>query len=72
MVNVRNPRAGRPSYLTEEYNNTNSQNSSAFDETVLAITIDPSLPTSIRWFINQGLWAFNTRSPYDLLQQFSQ
>ncbi|KUJ17133.1 2,6-dihydropseudooxynicotine hydrolase [Mollisia scopiformis] len=61
-----------PSDLIQQYNHTNSQNCSSFDEAVLAIAANSSWPTSIRWFINQGLWAFNTRSPYDLLQQFSQ
>ncbi|KAF4634648.1 hypothetical protein G7Y89_g3467 [Cudoniella acicularis] len=61
--------AGWPTDFVQLYNSSNSQ---VFDQEVLAAAANSSWPTDFRWFVDQGLWAFNTRSPYDLLQQFTQ
>ena len=40
-----------------------------FDQIMLALAKNTSTPTELRWSIDQSLWAFNTRSPYDWLKQ---
>ncbi|KAI1397517.1 alpha/beta-hydrolase [Hypoxylon fuscum] len=47
----------------------NSGNQTAFDAYMNAIRVSPQAPTSIKWFIGQGLWSFNTESPYDWFKQ---
>lgn len=47
----------------------NSGNKTGFDETLLSIMDDPEYPTSFRWLIAQGLYSFNTQSPFDWFTQ---
>jgi hypothetical protein len=42
-------------------------NSTYFDAVLLSL--QPRLGTQARWFLDQGLWAFNTHSPFDFLTQ---
>ena len=42
-------------------------NATAFDRVLLGAL--PSLPTQPRWFFEQGMWAFNTPSPFAMLTQ---
>jgi len=42
-------------------------NATAFDGVMRAAL--PGLPTQARWFFQQGMWAFNTTSPFGLLTQ---
>lgn len=44
-----------------------SGNKQQFDELLLGALQDPSTPTSMKWSLEQGLWSFNTTSPYDWL-----
>ncbi|KAK7052045.1 2,6-dihydropseudooxynicotine hydrolase [Favolaschia claudopus] len=44
-----------------------SGNKSAFDAIVLAIVSNSSMPSSLRWGIEHGLWAFDTESPSEFL-----
>ena len=47
----------------------NSGNKTYFDEYVNeAITFNTSADSAARWGIQQGLWSFNTHSPYDWLK----
>lgn len=43
----------------------NSGNQTGFDAYMNAVKVSPQAPTMIKWFISQGLWSFNTESPYD-------
>jgi hypothetical protein len=43
----------------------NSTNATIFDEYMNTIRRNTSYPSSIRWLIDQGLFSFNTESPYD-------
>ncbi|KAL5351907.1 hypothetical protein ACLOAV_003769 [Pseudogymnoascus australis] len=43
-------------------------NKEQFDKITLEMRDDPEVPASIRWGINQGLWSFKTKSPYDYFQ----
>ncbi|PNY27567.1 2,6-dihydropseudooxynicotine hydrolase [Tolypocladium capitatum] len=36
-----------------------------FDARVRQGFLEPGAPTSMRWGLEQGMWSFNTRSPYD-------
>jgi hypothetical protein len=56
--------AGFPEQLTALYN---SGNKTAFDAVLNGIRHSSSSPTSTRWGINQGLWAFDTDSPFEWL-----
>ncbi|KAF4505892.1 hypothetical protein G6O67_007795 [Ophiocordyceps sinensis] len=38
-----------------------------FDSLAAARFLDPQSPSFLRWGLEQGLWAFNTRSPFDLV-----
>ncbi|KAK4083001.1 uncharacterized protein Triagg1_1891 [Trichoderma aggressivum f. europaeum] len=40
-------------------------NKEAVDQAVVSAVSNPEAPTSFRWAIEQGLWAFNTKSPYE-------
>lgn len=42
-------------------------NATAFDRVLLGAL--PGLPAQSRWFFEQGMWAFNTPSPFELLTQ---
>ncbi|KAI2469615.1 alpha/beta-hydrolase [Annulohypoxylon bovei var. microspora] len=42
-----------------------SGNKTAFDAYLNAARVSSAAPTLLKWFIGQGLWAFNTESPYD-------
>ncbi|WYZ36474.1 hypothetical protein EsH8_XV_000027 [Colletotrichum jinshuiense] len=42
----------------------------AFDKAANALQDDPDASTNLRWGMLQGLWAFNTKSPYELFQMF--
>ena len=46
-----------------------SGNATAFDTVMNQIRVDPTRPSSIRWLIDQGLWAFHTASPFDWFSQ---
>lgn len=49
-----------------------SGDGNTFDTVVSGLLRNPQAPTNIRWAIEQGLWAFNTRSPYEFLQSTKQ
>ncbi|KAF5667338.1 alpha beta hydrolase superfamily hydrolase [Fusarium heterosporum] len=40
----------------------------AFDKAANELQNDPDVSTTVRWGLLQGLWAFNTKSPYEFLQ----
>ncbi|KAH9890182.1 2,6-dihydropseudooxynicotine hydrolase [Xylariomycetidae sp. FL2044] len=44
-------------------------NRTYFDAVIRAYAADPANPTSGRWAIMQGLWAFDTDSPFDWVTQ---
>ncbi|KAI2623547.1 2,6-dihydropseudooxynicotine hydrolase [Hypomontagnella submonticulosa] len=44
-------------------------NKTLFDQNILSVLASPELPTSARWAIEQGLWSFNTRSPFEWVQK---
>ncbi|XXG95722.1 hypothetical protein Hte_001992 [Hypoxylon texense] len=46
-----------------------SGNQTAFDAYMNAVRVSPQAPTIFKWFIAQGLWSFNTESPYDWLKR---
>ncbi|KPI38094.1 uncharacterized protein AB675_993 [Cyphellophora attinorum] len=48
-----------------------SNNQTAFDSAAESLRTDPSLPSSIRWGLEQGLWSFNTESAFEFLQRTS-
>lgn len=54
-----------PTSITALYN---SGNQTAFDAVLNAVRLDATNPSSARWAINQGLWSFDTKSPYEWLQ----
>ncbi|KAK5996697.1 Hydrolase acrC [Cladobotryum mycophilum] len=43
-------------------------NKTEFDQLLLKLA-EPGRPTGLRWSIQQGMWAFNTKSPYDFVSQ---
>lgn len=43
----------------------NSSNVTAFDEVVIAMAANTSVPSNFRWIIDQSLYSFATTSPYD-------
>ncbi len=43
----------------------NSGNKTTFDKVMNGLRTNTSAPTQTRWAIDQGLWSFNTPSPYD-------
>jgi pimeloyl-ACP methyl ester carboxylesterase len=46
-----------------------SGNKTAFDYELNQIRLDPTVPSSLRWLIDQGLFAFHTSSPFDWFSQ---
>jgi pimeloyl-ACP methyl ester carboxylesterase len=44
-------------------------NQTAFDSAVDAARSNPNTSTKLRWFVDQGTWAFNTPSPFDWMTQ---
>lgn len=42
----------------------------AFDEAMNELQTDPETSTVIRWGLQQGLWAFKMKSPYEFFQSF--
>ncbi|KAF4945727.1 hypothetical protein FGADI_11730 [Fusarium gaditjirri] len=44
-----------------------SGNSTAFDDEIYSLIQNPKLPTALSWLINQGTWAWNTKSPFKWL-----
>ncbi|KAJ9415185.1 Alpha/Beta hydrolase protein [Fusarium oxysporum] len=44
-----------------------SGNSTAFDDEIYSLLKNPKLPTALSWPINQGMWAWNTKSPFKWL-----
>jgi alpha/beta superfamily hydrolase len=40
----------------------------AFDEQIQAVRGLPDISSSLKWGIDQGLWSFNFRSPFDFLE----
>ncbi|KAK5714917.1 hypothetical protein LTR15_010333 [Elasticomyces elasticus] len=40
-------------------------NASAFDDAMNSIVANSTYPSSLRWVIGYGLWAFDTKSPFD-------
>ncbi|KAF5722753.1 hydrolase or acyltransferase (alpha beta hydrolase superfamily) [Fusarium mundagurra] len=44
-----------------------SDNSTAFDDEIYSLLKNPKLPTALSWPINQGMWAWNTKSPFKWL-----
>lgn len=46
-----------------------SGNATGFDSAMNQIRLDPTRGSSIRWVIDQGLWAFRTASPFDWFSQ---
>lgn len=49
-----------------------SGNETAFDDAVVALRQSGMAPTTIAWGIDQGLWTFNTHSPFDFFNQTKQ
>ncbi|KAI1407240.1 alpha/beta-hydrolase [Hypoxylon sp. FL1857] len=49
-----------------------SNNQTAFDSYMNMVRASPQAPTLIKWFVGQGLWAFNTQSPYDWFKRMGQ
>ncbi|KAL8835305.1 MAG: hypothetical protein Q9170_003360 [Blastenia crenularia] len=49
-----------------------SGNATAFDSALLSLIKNTSTPTATRWGAEQGLWAFNTPSPYEYFQMAKQ
>lgn len=58
-----------PTSLQTLYNTSNVEE---FDEVMTAISANASSPSSIRWLIDQGLWNFNTKSPFDWFSRMSE
>ncbi|KAI4860885.1 alpha/beta-hydrolase [Hypoxylon rubiginosum] len=44
-------------------------NRTAFDAYMNGLRVSPQAPTMAKWFVDQGLWSFNTESPYDWLKR---
>ena len=49
-----------------------SGNETAFDDAVLGLRHSREAPTTIAWGLDQGLWTFNTHSPFDFFNQTKQ
>ncbi|KAJ4246284.1 hypothetical protein NW762_013635 [Fusarium torreyae] len=47
-----------------------SDDKEAFDKAMSDLLDDPETDTVISWGLQQGLWAFNIKSPYDFFQAF--
>ena len=46
-----------------------SQNEEAFDNIINEGLAEESTPTSVRWSLEQGMWSFNVKSPYELIRR---
>ncbi|KAK2872127.1 hypothetical protein FQN49_002537 [Arthroderma sp. PD_2] len=46
-----------------------SGNANLFDSIMGEIIADPSTSSNIRWVVQQGLWSFNTESPFEWLSK---
>ena len=55
-----------PTVLAEIFN---SGNKTAFDNAVNTFRASPKASTEFRWFVDQGTWAFATKSPFDWMTQ---
>ncbi|XEV01647.1 hypothetical protein FSHL1_006934 [Fusarium sambucinum] len=44
-----------------------SGNGAAFDEEILGLLKNPKIPTALSWGVNQGMWSWNTKSPFTWL-----
>ncbi|KAJ4245557.1 hypothetical protein NW762_014066 [Fusarium torreyae] len=44
-----------------------SGNATAFDQVMLGLLKNPEIPTALSWGLNQGMWAWNTKSPFTWL-----
>ncbi|KAJ9136847.1 2,6-dihydropseudooxynicotine hydrolase [Pleurostoma richardsiae] len=62
-------RAKFPAELLTLYD---SGNKTAFDEAIMSFHASSLAPSNYRWVVDQGLWAFNTASPYVWFQKISQ
>ncbi|KAF4459539.1 hypothetical protein FALBO_13703 [Fusarium albosuccineum] len=49
-----------------------SGNKTAFDKAITAFRNSPNVPTQVAWGIDQGLWSFKAKSPYDFFQMTKQ
>ncbi|OTB09296.1 hypothetical protein M426DRAFT_70634 [Hypoxylon sp. CI-4A] len=49
-----------------------SGNQTAFDAYLNAARVSSQASTEIKWFIDHGLWSFNTKSPYDWFTRFGE
>jgi pimeloyl-ACP methyl ester carboxylesterase len=58
-----------PAALTSLYNNSLVQE---FDEVVNSLTTNNSLPINIRWIFQQGLYAFDTTSPFEWFKRLGE
>ncbi|KAL7903405.1 Alpha/Beta hydrolase protein [Trichoderma sp. SZMC 28014] len=47
-----------------------SGNKEALDQAMAQILASPGAPTPLRWAVTHGLWAFNTKSPYEWAAKF--
>ena len=45
-----------------------SGNKTAFDGAILSAVSEPDTPTTLRWGVEQGTWAFKIKSPFDFLE----
>ncbi|KAN0067187.1 Alpha/Beta hydrolase fold [Elaphomyces granulatus] len=59
--------AAYPAGLTSLFE---SGNATAFDAAINAARNAPGASTAFKWVIDQGLWAWKTTSPFDLISQF--
>ena len=50
----------------------NAKNKTGFDAVTQAALLDHETPSSLRWGMYQGLWAFKMASPYDWLEEVRQ
>ena len=55
-----------PTQLTTLYD---SGNVTEFDALLNSLRLNATTPSNFRWGVNQGLWSFNTDSPYEWLQR---
>jgi dienelactone hydrolase len=49
----------------------NSGNRTGFDDIMNHIRLDPSQPSQSRWLIDQGLFSFDTESPFEWMTRFT-
>ena len=46
-----------------------SGNATAFDKVMEEVINNTTTPTQLRWIFQQGMWSFDTASPYNFLNQ---